>query len=109
MTTSLYRLLSVKTLSAVIFISNVPLSCIHALQINFVAGAKVLITADEGVRGGKQIPLKKTVDEAVSQCSTIETVFVAQRTGADVPMHYGRDVFLNQVCTLHLSFRMLAQ
>jgi len=59
-------------------------------------GAKVLITADEGVRGGKQIPLKKTVDEAVSQCSTIETVFVAQRTGADVPMHIGRDVFLNQ-------------
>ena len=67
------------------------------LHLSFVAGAKVLITADEGVRGGKRIPLKKTVDEAVSQCHTIETVFVAQRTGADVPMHHGRDVILNQV------------
>ena len=64
---------------------------------SFVAGARVLITADEGVRGGKRIPLKQTVDEAVSQCSSIETVFVAQRTGADVPMHHGRDVFLNEV------------
>ena len=56
-----------------------------------------MITADEGIRGGKRIPLKKTVDEAVSQCPEVETVFVAQRTGANVPMHSGRDIYLEEV------------
>ncbi len=56
-----------------------------------------MVTTDEGVRGGKRIPLKKTVDEAVSQCPNVSTVFVAQRTGADVPMHPERDIFLDRV------------
>lgn len=61
------------------------------------AGARTVITADEGVRGGKKIQLKKTVDEAVAQCPEVSTVFVAQRTGADVPMHPTRDIFLDRV------------
>ena len=63
----------------------------------FSAGARTVITADEGVRGGKKIQLKKTVDEAVAQCPEVSTVFVAQRTGADVPMHPTRDIFLDRV------------
>jgi len=49
-------------------------------------GAKMVITADEGLRGGKTIPLKQTVDEAVANCPDVETVLVQTRTGADVNM-----------------------
>jgi len=55
------------------------------------AECAVVITADEGVRGGKRIPLKRTVDEAVSQCPSVRHVVVAERTGAAVPWHEGRD------------------
>jgi len=54
-------------------------------------GAVAVITADEGRRGGKPIPLKANVDKAL-ETSPVETVIVVQRTGADVPMVTGRDV-----------------
>eukprot|EP00794_Sanderia_malayensis_P020268 gene20268-22254_t len=60
------------------------------------AGAKIVVTTDEGKRGGKTIPLKKTVDEAVLQCHGVSKIFVAQRTGADVPMQPGRDILLEE-------------
>ncbi|XP_046847707.1 acetyl-coenzyme A synthetase 2-like, mitochondrial [Xenia sp. Carnegie-2017] len=50
------------------------------------AGAETVITADQGLRGGKTINLKQMVDEAVSKCSGVKRVFVMSRTGADVPM-----------------------
>ncbi|KAH3855500.1 hypothetical protein DPMN_098068 [Dreissena polymorpha] len=50
------------------------------------AQAETVITADEGVRGGKKIPLKKMVDSAVKMCDSVKRVFVYQRTGGDVPM-----------------------
>lgn len=50
------------------------------------SNAVVLITADEGVRGGKTIPLKRTVDIALESCPSIKSVFVMKRTGAEVPM-----------------------
>lgn len=50
------------------------------------SGAKVVITADGAVRGGKQVPLKTTVDVALESCPNVETVFVMERTGADVHM-----------------------
>ena len=53
--------------------------------------ACAVITADEGVRGGKPIPLKKNVDEALAR-RDVPTVIVVTRTGADVPMKEGRDV-----------------
>lgn len=56
------------------------------------AQCSVVFTADEGMRGGKRIPLKKTVDEAVSQCPSVKHVVVAERTGAQVPWHEGRDL-----------------
>ncbi|XP_022094939.1 acetyl-coenzyme A synthetase 2-like, mitochondrial isoform X2 [Acanthaster planci] len=48
--------------------------------------AQTIITADQAVRGGKVIELKKTVDSAVSLCPNIKRVFVAKRTGNPVPM-----------------------
>lgn len=50
-----------------------------------------VITADEGLRGGKRVPLKKNVDEALKQCPDVESVLVVQRTKAAIPWHAGRD------------------
>jgi len=54
--------------------------------------SRVIITADEGLRGGRKVPLKANVDEALTQCPGVDTVIVLQRTGADVPHVAGRDV-----------------
>jgi acetyl-CoA synthetase len=55
--------------------------------------AKVIVTADEGVRGGKRIPLKANVDAALERPGTnsVETVIVVRRTGSAVPMQSPRD------------------
>ena len=60
------------------------------------AGSELVITADEGVRGGKKIPLKETVDHAINLCPSgqVKRVLVYRRTGAEVPMTPGRDVDL---------------
>jgi len=55
-------------------------------------GSTVIITADEGLRGGRIVPLKKNVDLALTQCPQVETVLVVRRTGAKVLMKAGRDV-----------------
>ena len=56
------------------------------------AGCKVVITADEGKRGGKRIPLKTLVDEAVEGCACVEHVLMVRHTQADVPFDAPRDV-----------------
>ncbi|CAG0881429.1 unnamed protein product [Cyprideis torosa] len=58
------------------------------------ATAVAVITCDEGVRAGKIIPLKRTVDAALQSCPTVKHVFVTPRTGGNVPMIYPRDVNL---------------
>ena len=58
--------------------------------------ACAVITADEGVRGGKTIPLKRNVDTALRQ-RDVDTVVVVTRTGADVPMKAGRDISYSDV------------
>jgi acetyl-CoA synthetase len=55
-------------------------------------GSRVVITADEGLRGGRKVPLKANVDKALDQCPDVETVLVIARTGAAVAMLAGRDV-----------------
>ena len=52
-----------------------------------------VITADEGVRGGKKIPLKANTDEALAQCPDVSAVVVIKRTGGDIKMIAGRDVW----------------
>jgi len=54
--------------------------------------SRIVITADEGLRGGKNVPLKANVDAALERVLSVETVLVIRRTGADVPMIAGRDV-----------------
>jgi len=53
---------------------------------------RTLITADEGVRGGKTIPLKANADAALSHCPDVHTCLVVERTGADIDWRDGRDV-----------------
>ena len=54
--------------------------------------SELVVTADEGLRGGKPTPLKANVDEALKECPSVQRVIVYRRTGADVPMQEGRDV-----------------
>ena len=61
------------------------------------AEACAVITADQGLRGGKIIPLKRTVDEAVMACPSVRNVFVVRRTGASVPFFPPRDVDFNEL------------
>ncbi|MEZ6197254.1 MAG: acetate--CoA ligase [Planctomycetota bacterium] len=56
------------------------------------SACKVVVTADEGVRGGKRIPLKATTDAALAGLDVVERVFVVRRTGAAVAMTPGRDL-----------------
>ena len=54
--------------------------------------SRLVITADEGLRGGKTVPLKANVDEALEQCPGVDRVIVLARTGARVAMREGRDL-----------------
>ena len=55
-----------------------------------------VITADEGRRGGKKIPLKDNVDEALASCPNVKTLFVVKNTGAAIPWVEGRDVWYHE-------------
>ena len=55
-----------------------------------------VITADEGIRGGRTIPLKANTDEALAQCPGVETVVVVRRTGGDIAMREGRDIWYHE-------------
>ncbi len=57
------------------------------------SGARMLITADEGIRGGRVVPLKAAADEAIAECPTIETVIVVSRAQTRVDMEPGRDLW----------------
>lgn len=57
---------------------------------------RVLITADEGLRGSKKVPLKRTSDQALSACPNVHTVLVLKRTGEHVQMTEGRDLWLRE-------------
>ena len=58
--------------------------------------SKFIVTADEGVRGGRPIPLKKNTDDALKRCKGDEKVLVVRRTGAAVPWTGGRDIWLHE-------------
>ncbi|WPB84809.1 acetate--CoA ligase [Sediminicoccus rosea] len=57
---------------------------------------KILLTADEGRRGGRKVPLKVNADEALKVCPSIEHVLVVRNTGADVAMQAGRDIWWHE-------------
>eukprot|EP01041_Mallomonas_annulata_P028543 gene28543-50406_t len=56
-----------------------------------------VITADEGLRGGKKVPLKANADAACAKAGGVKSVIVVRRTGAAVPMVEGRDVFYDDI------------
>jgi len=59
--------------------------------------SSVVVTADEGVRGGRKIPLKANVDEACKKVSGVSSVIVVKRTNAPVNMQAGRDVYYDEI------------
>ena len=58
---------------------------------------RVVITADEGPRGGRNVPLKRNTHEALEGCPNTHTCIVVRRTGNDVPWRDGRDVWYHEV------------
>jgi acetyl-CoA synthetase len=58
--------------------------------------SRYVITADEGVRGGKKIPLKANADEALTKCPDVKTVLVVKRTGGGTGWVPGRDVWYHE-------------
>jgi acetyl-CoA synthetase len=79
------------------------------------SSAKLVVTADEGVRAGRTIPLKKNVDEALKNpgVTTIERVVVLKRTGNEVAWQNGRDCWwhelINSACSHHQPEEMNAE
>ena len=57
---------------------------------------QVVITADESVRGGRQVPLKKNADKAMEECPNVSTVLVVRRTGGNVAWTAGRDLWYHE-------------
>ena len=59
-------------------------------------GSKVVITANEGLRGGRTVPLKANVDKALEACPVVEKVLVVRRTPTETTMTEGRDVWYGE-------------
>ena len=60
------------------------------------SACKILLTADEGRRGGRKVPLKVNADEALLSCPSIEHVLVVRNTGSAVAMQEGRDIWWHE-------------
>ena len=61
------------------------------------ADCRTVITADEGVRGGKKVPLKNNVDEALLDCPDVKNVIVVKRTGGEIGWNENRDLWFNEL------------
>ena len=58
--------------------------------------SNLIVTADEGLRGGRKVALKTNVDEALKQCNSVRKVIVVRHTGGDVPMQPERDIWYHE-------------
>jgi len=81
----------------------------QALKDRIIDGkTRFVITTNQGVRGGRSIPLKKTVDEAI-QGLDVQKVFVSKRKDVPTPMQEGRDVWLDDaMVSFFLSFFLVS-
>ncbi|HEX8382183.1 MAG TPA: acetate--CoA ligase [Sphingomonas sp.] len=59
--------------------------------------SRLVVTADQGCRGGKRVPLKANVDQALDRCPGVERVIVVRRTGDDAAMTPGRDLWYHDL------------
>ena len=59
-------------------------------------GSTFLITADEGMRGGRAVPLKRNADRALDRCPDVKTVLLVRRTGGNIDFVQGRDVWYHE-------------
>ncbi|MBK9081271.1 MAG: acetate--CoA ligase [Rhizobiales bacterium] len=62
--------------------------------------SKMVITADEGLRGGRKVPLKANVDAAIDKAGDVDHVVVVRRTGGKVDMKAGRDVYYDEAAKM---------
>ena len=62
--------------------------------------SKFVITADEGLRGGKKVPLKANVDAAIAKCGGVDWVLMVRRTGADVNVDPVRDIWYHDAAEM---------
>ena len=60
-------------------------------------GATLVITADGGWRRGKEVRLKDAIDEALTECPDVRDAIVCRRTGSDIPMKEGRDLWWHEL------------
>lgn len=67
------------------------------------ADCRLVITANEGIRGNKMIPLKKNVDEALVDCPRVRSVIVVQRTQNTTPWNTERDIWYHEIMTTVLA------
>lgn len=74
------------------------------------AEASIVVTSDGAYRGAKEIPIKETVDEALSRCPSVQTCIVFQRTGKAISMQAGRDKWwheeMSKATTAHQAQEM---
>ena len=63
-----------------------------------IAARPFLITADEGLRGGRKVPLKRNADAALESCPDVRDVIVVRRTGGAVDWVAGRDIWYHEAC-----------
>jgi acetyl-CoA synthetase len=59
-------------------------------------GSNCVITADEGIRGGRKVPLKANTDTALAKCPSVKTCIVVRRTGGEIGWVPGRDVWYHE-------------
>jgi acetyl-CoA synthetase len=64
------------------------------------AKSSIIVTADEGVRGGRKIPLKANSDAAAEKAGGVTTILVVKRTGAPVNMKSGRDLYFDDIAKI---------
>ncbi len=60
-------------------------------------GSEFIVTADEGVRGGKTIPLKETTDKALEECENVKKCLIFKRTGSEINLKSNRDVYFDDI------------
>lgn len=69
----------------------------QALQDRILdSDCRIVITANEGVRGGKPVPLKKNTDTAIAKCPNVHSVIVVKRTENEVPWDSSRDIWYHE-------------